>query len=1135
MARPTVSATSVKATAAEAFAVLRQRMRVAEEQASALAGDLEALGSNGQSLDLFHSKTLETPASYPAVSPVQARLAFVGENTLWKNCESLVNRMCWLESVLQTLKLNIFHLQMEKELNPKHAARLEQRLNAVQEEHLQEMKVVQQEAMKLRQQLSDVKEAEEKAKEEVQRLSAALEIRTATKCLRSSIQCFRTENIKPEIEIKFQLQLRNTKQKMNCRLQDLTEQLSQEISLRESFEESQATMMCQVQDMETMVEAERKQVQILQQDCQELRKDVQLARKRLQEEKERTAWLEQQCTQLKAELDSRNCIISQLDEEAKNAQLSFNSQQKENLQLQSKITALQEAAEKVQVLNDHLSQQCSDLSTMLQNVAMENVKLISDHQAVLKAEQEKMTQQLQEQDYLLDAACADILGELQCVQHERAQLQKELKALHTEHGKCRQKASLKEEAAATQRKLLESTVARLQGELEMALGSLIAEKDDLKQEIKTTANEIAQERNKLEVEKTENKTLAEGNKRLLDRLAALEHQQHAQQKVQQVLAELTNSKNKLAYDKGELQTKVQQLKEELQSFTDAHLDNSQLHKCRTSFVAEMAPKRKKSPARPWQRKSADHNARSAAGSKEETVKFDLRAFAPHSPLHRIHFEPDEHSRKSSERGDCLKVNLRILLNAIKNMEERLENKIDILAPRLLKVIWSAGLNKGDSNVMANLQRQLEAAKNDNSKVTAMLEHVLASHSKMQAALQAVQTELGHKDTEISSLRKDRSQNQQKIQRLETELEHCQARVVAMGSQHSSQVEPLCKALEVTRTDNKKLALRLEQALQANNTLQNKLIQTQFDLKSKETEHQQLIVCRKQLMEEAQTEEKKYAERLESLKKQFHVEREASRKATQRESAELKKAVEEASSKLGEVSRANRELRQKVTELEKSLASYKEKLKSQRAQVRHCLASKASNAQNAERIKEIEYELREMEAMKEQYQKKNYEQSQNIQKFVTELTSLQTEMQELLQNQHEIQTQNRQLETQLEVERRRGQQLENQCQRLEETIKHLKKSKEETEQKLKEASIESEQITVNLEEAHRWFKSKFDSLQPELKKKHQAKNPEESSFTMEEKKQAELPTQPFLGGRARTQPLQLTTRKARVTWAGSELT
>lgn len=37
-----------------------------------------------------------------------------------------------------------------------------------------------------------------------------------------------------------------------------------------------------------------------------------------------------------------------------------------------------------QILNDRLSQQCSELSTTLQSVAMENAKLISDHQTVLK-------------------------------------------------------------------------------------------------------------------------------------------------------------------------------------------------------------------------------------------------------------------------------------------------------------------------------------------------------------------------------------------------------------------------------------------------------------------------------------------------------------------------------------------------------------------------------------------------------------------------------------------------------------------------------------------------------------------------------------------------------------------------------
>lgn len=85
-------------------------------------------------------------------------------------------------------------------------------------------------------------------------------------------------------------------------------------------------------------------------------------------------------------------------------------------------------------------------------------------------------------------------------------------------------------------------------------------------------------------------------------------------------------------------------------------------------------------------------------------------------------------------------------------------------------------------------------------------------------------------------------------------------------------------------------------------------------------------------------------------------------------------------------------------------SNKEKLKNQRAQIRMHLSAKANSAQNMERMKQIEMELRQMEIIKDQYQKKNYEQD------------------------------------------------------LEDTIRHLRKCKEATENKLKEASVESEQVS-----------------------------------------------------------------------------
>uniref|UniRef100_A0A8C3K5Z2 Uncharacterized protein n=1 Tax=Calidris pygmaea TaxID=425635 RepID=A0A8C3K5Z2_9CHAR len=141
----------------------------------------------------------------------------------------------------------------------------------------------------------------------------------------------------------------------------------------------------------------------------------------------------------------------------------------------------------------------------------------------------------------------------------------------------------------------------------------------------------------------------------------------------------------------------------------------------------------------------------------------------------------------------------------------------------------------------------------------------------------------------------------------------------------------------------------------------------------------------------------------------------------------------------------------------------------------------------------------MEAIKEEYWKKNYEQVSLLDQFSEETDLVQSEMQVLLKKQHEVQVQTRQLETQLEAERRQRQQLENECQKLEKTVKHLQKYKENTEKKLKEASLESEQITTSLEAAQRWFKSKFDNLQLEAVKNHQPKNPEESSSKKKVKK------------------------------------
>ncbi|XP_020747472.2 coiled-coil domain-containing protein 150 isoform X2 [Odocoileus virginianus] len=1037
MSRPVLSPTRINATASETFTVLQQRMRIVEEQTSSLRDDLIMLDFGDKRGQLETPECLEQPVSQNITGPIQNEIICSGKtNILWKNCEFLVNRMCRLESLIQSLKMNIFRLQTEKDLNPQKADFLKERLNTIQEEHSKDLKLLQLEVMNLRQQLRDVKEEEDKAQDEVQRLTATLEIASETKKNAAIIE----------------EELKTTKRKMNLKIQELRRQLSQEKHLRESLEKSGSALLLRIQEMESTVEVERKQVHILQENCIALRSSIQATQELLAQEQQQKGALETASSQLKSDLVSRDNIISKLVEENKNIQMSFNKEHEGNAYLRSEIVSLHEASEKAQNLNDQLTRKCSELSNMLQTVKMENTRIIADHQAILQEEQKMMTQTFQEQNLLLDAAHASITSELQTVQNEKTQLQVHLDHLILEHNQCIQKAQEAEERATVQKELLESTIARLRADLEASVQekkSLLEEKDRLQKEVNKTEKEVAEEKCNLEKELSKSKvdinaltrnvqTLEEKNKQLTDKIASLELEQAssdyhwlAQQQVENVLGKITDSKNKLAYEKGKLQTKVKQLEEQLHSLTETSSQNDHLRKLNKALEGKYA------------------QVKSLLEKNEEEL-----------------------SQAVKGRDAALKESQK-LKGDLETLEDRENKKV------------------------GNFQRQLAEAKEDNCKVTIMLENVLASHSKMQGALEKVQIELGRRDSEIAGLKKERALNQQRVQKLEAEVDQWQARMLVVDAQHNSEMEPLQKALDVAREDNRKLAMSLEQALQTNNHLQTKLDHVQEKLENKELERQNLETFKERMSEESKIEAELHAERIDALRKQFQVERETARKAAQREVTEMKKALDEANFRSVEVSRTNRELRQKLTELEKLLNSSKEKIKNQRAQIKLHLSAKANNSQNVERMKQIETELRHMELIKDQYQRKNYEQSLSIQKFVSEMTNLQKEMQLLARSQYDTSARNKQQELRLESERKLRQELESRCQELEETIRHLKKCKEATENKLKEASVESEQITANLEEAHRWFKCRFDGLQLELTKNRLQRLPREDRWREED--------------------------------------
>ncbi|XP_027252689.1 coiled-coil domain-containing protein 150 isoform X8 [Cricetulus griseus] len=963
--------------------------------------------------------------------------------------------MCHLENLIQSLKMSICRLQTEQELNPQKTAFLKDQLNTIQEEHSTDLNLLHLEVMNLRQQLKNVKEEEDKAQDEVQRLTATLEIASETKKNAAVIE----------------EELKTTKRKMNLKIQELRKQLAQEKHFRESIEKSASSMLLKIQEMGSTVEAERKQVHTLQQNCTALHDSIQTTQELLAQEQQKNGELEMITSQLKSDLMSRDNFICKLVEENKSTKMSFSKEHEDNTYLKSEIISLRDISEKTKVLNEQLSTKCSELTNMLRIVKMENARVIAEHNAILQVEQKMITETFQEQNLLLDAAHASITSELQTVQNDRAQLQTHLDHLILEHSQCLQKAQDAEKKTMVQKELLESTIARLRGELEASLqekSSLLEEKERFQQEVSKTEKEV-QEKCNLEKELAKSKvdinalnqnlqSLVEENKHLTDKIASLEHHRatsdyhgFAQKKVEKALEKITDSKNKLAYEKGKLQTKIKQLEEQLHSFTETKLQNDHLHKLNKVLQVKHAQ----------------------ANSELSVSKAYLQQTEAHlKEMKSILGKNEEELAQAVKCRDAALKESQKLRGDLETLEDR------------------------ESKKVGNFQRQLAEAKEDNCKVTIMLENVLASHSKMQGALEKVQIELGRRDSEIAGLKKERSLNQQRVQKLEAEVDQWQARLLIVEAQHNSEMEPLQKSLDITREDNRKLALSLEQALQTNGHLQSKLDHIQEKLENKEVERQNLEAFKARVAEESKVEAELHAERIEALRKQFQTERETSKKAAQREVSELKKALDEANIRSVEVSRTNRELRQKLMELEKVVNSNKEKLKNQKAQIKLHLSAKANNVQNLERMKQIETELRQMEIIKDQYQKKNYEQSLSIQRFVSEMNNLQKEMELLAKSQYETSARNKQQELRLIAERKMRQELENRCAEFEETIRHLKRCKEATENKLKEASVESEQITANLEEAHRWFKCRFDGLQLELTKNRLQRLPREDRWPEE---------------------------------------
>ncbi|XP_038061280.1 coiled-coil domain-containing protein 150-like isoform X2 [Patiria miniata] len=1005
--RPVIppSRPSGKSPTTQAFSLLQKKLNTAEAETTSLVRQLADLGFPVEDGNP-HPKTKS--GSPDPVAPFLPSTA--DSEVLHKHYEALVARLCRTESQLQTLKLNLCALQAERDLNREQsasAAANEERLAHLKEEHQEEVRQLNKELVRTRTEWKETLDQRNQALEEARRLSNALEAATTAK---------------------------------------LREELAREGSLRRSLEQSHAALLDRVREMEGVVESERQQVQILSSDCSDLRQEG----VRIQEEKRnhatRQTRLEEVVKTLRADLGAKEVQLTEFHEENQVLLATLNGIKRENVALRNEMQNSRAVSENTETQVKQFEEERTALYSALTQALSTSTSPTSLRQLITKISEP-------------GSVAIKVTESLRRLEAERARLQSQL----TEETQARTAAEqlsseLQMSLQVTEERYQDVTrqnqnrIQSLENSLEELNNELAAlrhhnqdtlkAKEHLLEEVNLAVDGMSEETEKLQKELAQSKLeltslgqdkqyLMEENRRLMERIAALEQQQDAQQKVQSTMAELLDSKNRLAYDKGRLQSRVAQLQEELQSLASARTEGLQLQKANAAMQAQYAK----------------------TTSELSSVKVTMQRLES-----KLRQEQELSGRKEKDFSLAIQARDEVLQEC-----QRLQGQLQVMQDR-------------EKQKAASFQRSLADAKTDQAKIAATLEGVVASHKQLQTAVENLQMELGRKDSELSSLRNERQSRQKTMGSLQREVEKLTEKLVTVETLEGTQLDSLRSDLDRALAEKSKLGQTVDELLQTNGKLQATTERIQNQLQKRNHKYKLLQETREREKSDLQAQLEGSRDQLQSLQLQLATKRDTSLKNATKEVSQLQQAHQDLTRRIKDLSQANAELHAKVASLEETCSKQRDRISSQKAQLESCSRLRKTNAEMTEKIKGISHQLSEMEAAKREYTRKNSEQAKTISNFVKQVAGLQADLEALSKVQDSLSSSTRKKDRQVEKERVH---LQKQAKGLQEALVRLQVEKTDAEEKLLEASNESIQITANLQEAHSWFKGRHDALQQEL--------------------------------------------------------
>ncbi|XP_052081385.1 coiled-coil domain-containing protein 150-like isoform X5 [Mytilus californianus] len=295
----------------------------------------------------------------------------------------------------------------------------------------------------------------------------------------------------------------------------------------------------------------------------------------------------------------------------------------------------------------------------------------------------------------------------------------------------------------------------------------------------------------------------------------------------------------------------------------------------------------------------------------------------------------------------------------------------------------------------------------------------------------------------------------------------------------SKINGLQRNLEDAKAVNKEIASTLEAVMSSHSHLQTVVEELQTELGKKDSTITAIKNQKSSAQQEWKFEMKQFEERMENLRGELKKERDKSLKKNSRDIAEVRKQNDNLSTRNMELVKANTELRHKMTEYESQTKDLKDKIRDQKKRVEYLHKSKKDLEENSEKVRELKSEIEDLENLRDEYVKRNTDQGEMINTFMNQIASLQVELKQLAQNQAETNLLIQQREVELEKERTVSHENKR---KYEHTVKQkddIDRMRRETENRLKEAQDESSEISVHLQDAHDWFRNKFEKLQNEL--------------------------------------------------------